>query len=171
VLVGLSGTGKTSVAPMLSARLGWPAIDTDAEIERRESASVAELWSARGEAAFRRIESLVLAEALAGPGPVVVAAGGGVVLEEANRSLLARRAWVAWLKASPEALAARLGHPAGRPLLAGDLLEALRRLESQRQGLYRQVAQVELEVEDLDPEAVAEEVLKGWTTWSGAVGG
>lgn len=160
VLVGMMGSGKTSVGELLARRLGRPFLDSDRQVEERAGRSVAELWAAGGEAAFRDLESEVLAQALGPDTPVVVAAAGGVVLDPANRRLLGERAWVVWLRARPETLAQRLGTGAGRPLLADDPPGALRRLEAVRRPLYEEVADAVVDVDCLSPEAVVARIVE-----------
>ena len=119
VLVGMMGTGKSAIAPLLGRHLGRPVVDLDERIEARTGTTIPELFEGAGEEAFRAAESAALAEVLAGAVPAVVAAGGGVVVAPANRALLARRAQVVWLRARPETLAARVGGAEGRPLRGG----------------------------------------------------
>jgi shikimate kinase len=120
---------------------------------------VAELFAERGEAAFRAEESRVLSEALAAPSPAVVSVAGGAVLAAANRRLLATQAIVVWLRAEPATLAARVGTGAGRPLLDGDPAGALAELDAVRRPLYGEVADVIVDVDDLDASTVVDRIL------------
>lgn len=139
-LVGLSGTGKSSLTPLLAARLGLAAVDLDDRIERRAGSSVPELFAERGEAEFRTLESLELADTLAGP-PAVIATGGGVVVDAANRGLLRDACDVVWLRTALGTLIERLrASEQERPLLAGDAETTLRRLAEEREALYMEVA-------------------------------
>ena len=118
------GAGKSAVARVLASRLGGAAADLDALVEARAEASVAELFSREGEAGFRRRESQALADAIES-GAAVVATGGGVVLDPANRVLLEARCQVVWLEVTPEEAARRLESDSGsRPLLAPGPIEA-----------------------------------------------
>ena len=93
VLIGLRGTGKTTVARLIAERLGWPWFDADAEIEARAGKSIAEIFAAEGEPAFRDRESQVVAD-LAQRDHSVLALGGGAVMRPANREAIgARGAW------------------------------------------------------------------------------
>ena len=159
VLVGMMGAGKTTVGRELAARLGWQFLDSDAMVEASTGAGVAELFATRGEEAFRAEESRVLAEALAAPTASVVSAAGGVVLDPANRRLLAGADAVVWLRAEPATLAARVGTGTGRPLLDDGPADALRRLDAVRRPLYAEVADVVIDVDDLEPSMVADRIL------------
>ena len=144
------GSGKTTVGRRLAARLDRAFVDADEAIEATTGRTVAEIFAARGEDGFRDVESDVLATVLAGPEPLVVAGGGGVVLRPANRArLVARDVTVVWLDASPAFLASRIERKAHRPLLAGDESprEVLTRLHAERAALYAEVADVVVEVE------------------------
>ncbi len=158
VLVGMMGCGKTTVGRQLAARLGWAFLDSDAMVEASTGSTVPELFAARGEAAFRAEESRVLAEALDAPGPTVLSAAGGTVLSPDNRALLAR-GMVVWLRADPSTLAARVGSGTGRPLLDDDPAAALVALDAVRRPLYEEVADVVIDVDDLDPATVVDRIL------------
>ncbi|HZB72502.1 MAG TPA: shikimate kinase [Acidimicrobiales bacterium] len=140
VLVGMMGSGKTTVGRRVAARLGRRLRDSDAEVEARTGRTVREIFETDGEPAFRAEEARALAEALDDPEPAVVAAAGGVVLDPANRDRLRARGTVVWLDASPEDLARRVGSRNHRPLLGDDPLAALRRLDRERRALYEEVA-------------------------------
>jgi shikimate kinase len=146
VLVGLPGAGKSTVGRRLAKELARPFADVDEQVELREGATVPVVFAERGEAAFRRAETEVLADLLSRDARLVVAAGGGAVTQPANRELLGR-ACVVWLRASARFLAARTD-PTHRPLLAGDAAAVLERLAAERAPLYEQVADVVVDVED-----------------------
>ncbi|MGI9079984.1 MAG: shikimate kinase [Acidimicrobiales bacterium] len=158
VVVGMMGAGKTTVGQALARRRGWDFLDSDAQIEARTGRTVAEIWTADGEPAFRRIESDVLASALAHERPAVVAAAGGVVLEPANRAALARRGPVVWLRARSETLAARVGSGNHRPLLDHDPAGVLSRLVVDRADLYAEVADVIVDIDGLAPDEIVDRV-------------
>lgn len=158
-MVGLSGAGKSTVARLLAAHLGWPLADTDALAAARARRPVAAIFAEQGETAFRDLEAEVLAAALASP-PVVVATGGGVVVRPSNRDLLRRQAFVVWLDAPDADLLARLRTDAEeRPLLVGDAAARLAALRTARTPLYAAVAHLRLETAYLTPEEVAQRIL------------
>ncbi|HEX4128803.1 MAG TPA: shikimate dehydrogenase [Pirellulales bacterium] len=161
VLIGYRGTGKSVVAEHLAERLGWQAIDADAEVERRAGKSIAAIFATSGEQAFRNLESEVIAE-LVDRQRVVIAAGGGVVLCEENRRALARAGRVVWLRASVATILQRVAADpttaARRPNLsvAGGDAE-VRTLLAVREPLYRQCSRLVLDTDDKTPEQVAAE--------------
>ncbi|MEI7644682.1 MAG: shikimate kinase [Chloroflexales bacterium] len=159
-LVGLSGTGKSTLGRALAGALGWPLLDTDAMIVGAQGRPVAAIFAELGEAAFRDLESVALAEALTGPA-AVVATGGGAVLRPANRDLLRRWATVIWLDAPDAVILARLAaHAEGRPLLADSPAARLAALRATRDELYRAISDMVLDTADLDPDALAAQVRR-----------
>src|SRR5207245_2182803 len=116
-LIGMMGSGKSTVGRRLASELGWAFIDTDAEIVRTQGRSIADIFRDDGEEAFRNLETAALRQALT-PDEVVIATGGGVVLRPENRDLLARTCWVVWLRATEEEYIRRVAGNARRPLLA-----------------------------------------------------
>lgn len=144
-LVGMPGSGKSTIGRQLARELGWRFIDTDVEIEHRQGETIRAHFERMGEGSFRAIESATLLE-LAGDGPLVLATGGGVVLREANRAVLRAAGPVVYLRSTPEDLARRLRHDQQRPLLqGGDPLTRLRTLFRERDPLYREVSSFTLD--------------------------
>jgi len=140
-LVGLPGSGKSSVARLLARHYGWPSLDTDALIESRIGGSIKAFFQSEGEAAFRAIETETLATSVSQTGPFVLATGGGIVMRPENRQLLRARTLCFYLRSTPEELARRLRNDTQRPLLQGvDALSRLRELCQQRDPLYRECA-------------------------------
>jgi shikimate kinase len=160
VLVGLMGTGKTTVGTLLARRLGRSLCDSDAIVEARTGCTVREIWETDGEEAFRRQESAALRDALAVAEPRVIAAAGGVVLRAENREALrAGDATVVWLRADPEVLVERALGGEHRPLLDADPLGRLQAMDAQRAPLYREVADLEVDVTTRPPEVVADMIV------------
>lgn len=168
VLVGPMASGKTTLASLLARRAGAAFIDLDSLVEARAGLPVSRIFGTEGEEGFRLRESEALEEALdkaspkAGSAGAVIATGGGAVLPERNRALLAARARVVWLHADPAVLAARAAvdeaAPAPRrPLLSGvDPLARLSALQRERLPFYASVASFLLPVEGRKADILAE---------------
>jgi shikimate kinase len=159
VLIGLMGAGKTTVGRICAGRLERPFVDTDDLVTAQGGMSVDEIFAARGEPEFRAIERTVIADVCASPAPLVVATGGGAVLDPENRRLLRRAGTVVWLRAPTATLALRVGDGATRPLLRNDPAGALARMEMLREPAYEAAAHVQVDTDGLEPHAVADAVL------------
>lgn len=144
-LIGLPGSGKTTVGRQLARRLQLPFIDSDHAIEQRIGCSIREFFEREGEAQFRDIEADVI-DTLTQVSGRVLSTGGGAVLRSANRQHLRDRGRVIYLKSSPEELFRRLRHDANRPLLqVADPMGRLRDLYAERDPLYRETAHFVME--------------------------
>lgn len=144
-LVGLMGAGKTTVGRQLAKRLGRRFADSDHEIESRTGVRIPLIFEIEGEAGFRRREAEVL-EALTQEHDLVLATGGGAVLNPRNRANLAQSGTVVYLCAQPRQLWERTRHGRSRPLLqVADPLARLQELYAQRDPLYREVADLIIE--------------------------
>ena len=144
-LVGLPGSGKTTVGRQLARRLRLPFVDSDHEIEVRIGCSIREFFEREGEARFRDIEQDVL-DTLTQGTEKVLSTGGGAVLRPENRQHLRERGQVVYLKSTPEELFRRLRHDSNRPLLqVADPMLKLKTLYAERDPLYREVAHFVLE--------------------------
>lgn len=139
-LVGLPGSGKSTVGRQLARRLGLAFEDSDHVIEQRLGCSIRDFFEREGEEAFRDIEETVVRELTQGP-TGVLATGGGTVLRVANRQCLRDSGQVIYLRTTPEELFRRLRHDTHRPLLqVADPLGRLRSLYQERDPLYRETA-------------------------------
>lgn len=161
VLVGLMGTGKSTIAKLLAARLGVECLDTDRMVEATSGRTVREIFDQSGEDRFREIEAEVLSRCLQRQDHPVVAAAGGIVVRDENRAALAEasgdgRVTVVWLHARPEVLVARTKKGGHRPLLDADPEGTLLRLAAERAPLYGAVADVVIDVSDRDVDAVVD---------------
>lgn len=159
-LVGLMGAGKTTIGRLLARRLKRPFYDSDHEVEHRCGVEIAVVFDIEGEAGFRARESQVIAELSAFDG-IVLATGGGAVLDPGNRRLLAARGTVAYLHALPANLYQRLRDDRRRPLLATrDPRLTLEQLYAQRDPLYREVADCVVETGRQPASTLMKELLE-----------
>lgn len=162
VLVGFMGTGKTTVGRILSARLGWPLMDTDSLIVQSARKTIPQIFAEEGEASFRERETREL-ERLARP-PVsarVVSTGGGIVLKPENWPLLRTLGRVVALQAEPKIILERVGAADDRPLLAGTPEEVQQRISAllaERQAAYS-LADFSVDTSRLTPAQVADKIL------------
>jgi len=148
VLVGLSGSGKSSVGRRVAGLLSRPFRDADDEIEQRTGRTVRDIFATDGEQMFREIEADVMSDLLRADESTVIAAGGGAVVTESTRKLLQQPdVFVVWLVASPEFLASRTKKKAHRPLLDDDPAAALARLLDERSAWYEEVADATVDVQ------------------------
>jgi shikimate kinase len=154
VLVGLMGSGKTTVGRELAALLNRPLVDNDGQILAVTGRTVAEISAYAGVAEMRRLEREALAEALASAVPAVITAAAGVILDEQARLWL-REPFVVWLRAEPATSAARVAGDPVRPLLGDDPEAVLRTMEQQRRPLYAEVADYAVDIDRLPPADVA----------------
>lgn len=139
-LVGLPGSGKSTVGRHLARRLGRTFVDSDHVLEDRLGCTVREYFEQAGEQPFRDHEEATIAELARLPG-IVLSTGGGTVLRPANRQVLHDNGWVVYLKSAPDDIFRRLRHDKTRPLLqVADPLARLKELYRVRDPLYRETA-------------------------------
>jgi shikimate kinase len=160
LLVGMMGSGKTTVGQLVAATLGWDYRDSDADVEAATGLTVPELFARDGEAAFREAEAEALSLACAASTPTVVSVAGGAVLSSANRQLIKASGTVIWLRARPETLASRVGDGQGRPLLGQDPAAALTELNAVRRPRYEEVADHTIDVDDMTASEVAAQIVQ-----------
>lgn len=137
-LVGLPGSGKSTVGRQLARRLSIPFLDSDQVIEQHIGCSIRDFFELEGEERFRDIEQKMLDELTQGAA-AVLSTGGGACLRPTNRTHLHQRTKVIYLRATPEDVYRRIKHDRGRPLLlVDDPLQRLRDLYTVRDPLYRE---------------------------------
>lgn len=161
VLVGMMGSGKSSVGRKLALRLGLPFIDADNEIETAAGMTIPEIFAQHGEATFRSGERRVIARLLGENRSLVLATGGGAFMNAETRACIASRGIAVWLKADPDVLMRRVRKRANRPLLQTANPEGtLRTLLAEREPVYALADMTVLSLEE-PHEIVVNSVLKG----------
>ena len=161
-LIGMMGSGKTSVGAEVASRRG---VAFGARLVTAVTdLSIPEIWQHQGEEEFRRLERQMIASAAAEDEPVVIGTGGGAVLDDENVEIMRRSGTVIWLSATPETLAKRIGRDSNRPLLAAaeDPVEVLRAVLAEREDEYRRAAHAVVTTDDKTIDEVVEEVLRLW---------
>jgi shikimate kinase len=161
-LVGMRGAGKSAAGALAGARLGVPFSDVDQAIEQRAGRSVASIFATHGEAAFRALERELLRELLPRPA-ALVALGAGAVADPEARAALRRYGRVVWLTARTEVLHARIRGSARPALSALAPREELAALAAEREPLYRQCADAQVDTSTLTLEEVAHVIEQLWT--------
>jgi shikimate kinase len=160
-LIGYRGSGKSTVAQHLATRLGWDWIDADDVIEKSAGRTIREIFATEGESGFRRRERDALAGLLKGEN-LVLAAGGGAVLNADTRRKMQAAGPVVWLQASVSVLSARIAADPTtaqrRPNLAGGGTDEIARLLAEREPLYRECASYTIETDNLSVAEIVDRI-------------
>ena len=162
-LIGMMSSGKTKVGRMLSQRSGFPFLDVDDEIVERAGMTIPRIFAERGEPAFRVMESEEVARIRRIDGRLVVATGGGAILDSESRRLMRDSGLVVWLDPPLSSLIAK-GKTSNRPLLQGhaDLGARYTEIWESRKHLYEEAAHLRMDMDGKTRELVAEEVWRLW---------
>ncbi len=160
VLVGMMGTGKTTIGRLIAGALGWPYHDNDDLVHQLYAATPRELLANRGEVAMREAEARALALALEAPWPCVISAGGGTILNAENRRLMREAGTVVWLRASAATLEERAVGAEHRPWIDGGARDWIRAAVADRDPLYASVADLTVETDGRILEEVRREVVE-----------
>jgi len=162
VLVGLMGSGKTTVGKRIAQELGYDFTDSDDLVASTTGKSVRDIFSQDGEAVFRKYESDAIRLTLVdGNSPIVLATGGGAVISSENRTIISDHAsHVVWLDASVDDLLVRTKSGAGRPLLDGDASKTLQSLSDQRSAWYEEIATLRIDTRGKSATKVCSLVLE-----------
>ena len=160
ILIGMQGSGKTTVMNTFERIYGYSTADVDSWIER-EYGTISEIFSDYGEAYFRDIETETIKKIFNdGVNAAVVSTGGGSVLREENVRIFKKNGKIVYLRATLDTLIARLEGDRTRPLLKGDINERLTKLMNERSELYERVADVIIDTDDLTPEQILAKIFK-----------
>jgi shikimate kinase len=158
VLVGMMGSGKSSIGRRLAARLGLPFVDADTEIEKAAGMTIADIFALRGEPEFRSGEARVIARLLEG-GAQVLSTGGGAFMSSDTRAAIAVKGVSIWLNAELDVLMKRIRRRQDRPLLkTDDPAATLRRLMEERYPIYA-LADLTVESRDVPHDKIVEEII------------
>ncbi len=161
-LIGYRGCGKSTLAPLLARRMNCGWVDADVVIEQQAGCTIKEIFAREGEPGFRQREAAVLAELLRRD-PLVIAAGGGAILNAQTRQLMRAAGPVIWLQAPLETLAARIAGDATtaerRPNLAGGGTAEIAQMLAFREPLYRETATLTLDTGSRPPAELVDEIL------------
>lgn len=158
VLVGLMGSGKSTIGALVASRTGRSFVDVDVVIAQETGKTVRQLWEEGGEAAYRQLESAAVLRVLRSATPSVLAAPAGVILDPVVRTSLAGSV-VVWLRADPTTLAGRVRPGDHRPLLAGRPIATLTAMAEARSDLYEQVATAIFDTDNVSPDVVADGIV------------
>jgi shikimate kinase len=155
----MPGAGKSTVGKLLAESLKVKFIDLDREIENKYG-SINDIFKDKGEKHFRKLESEELSGIVKLDDEMIVATGGGVLINATNEKLMKNSGTLIWLKARPEALINRLRNDdLNRPLLKDGLYNSIERLYSLRNSLYEKSADIVIDTNDKNAESVVDEIL------------
>ncbi len=160
VLVGMMGSGKSSVGRALSSRTGWPFVDNDELLERATGRTARQILAEEGEGAMRLAESQALRAGMDLPVPAIVATAAGTILDPADRAVIEGGGFVVWLRAPAEVLARRAAGSAHRPWIADDPVGWFRRSLDEREPLYAAIADLEVDAARSTPTRSATRVIE-----------
>jgi len=171
VLVGMMGSGKSSVGRRLAGRLGLPFVDADTEIETAAGMTIPEIFAQRGEAEFRDGERRVISRILTTRAPLVLATGGGAFMNSETRQRVKELGISVWLKAEPDVLMRRVRKRSNRPLLqTADPEATLRRMLAEREPVYA-LADLTIQSSDEPHEIVVGDTIAALSGYLGLVAG
>lgn len=157
-LIGMSGSGKSTVAEKLAGALGYTVADSDEIIEKKHG-KISAIFAVYGETYFRKLEREAV-KSLAGVKNTVVATGGGCILDEENLKILKSSAKVVYLKTSVSELAKRLKGDNSRPLLSGNLVDNLAEIYKSRAEIYENSADLTVVTDGITADGVAQIILE-----------
>jgi shikimate kinase len=169
VLIGMMGSGKSSIGRRVALRFGIPFVDADAEIEKAAQMTILDIFDTRGEAEFRAGEARVIARLLEG-GPQVLATGGGAFMNPDTRALIGVKGIAVWLKAEFDVLMKRIRRRHDRPLLkTEDPGETLRKLMAERDPIYG-LADITVQSREVPHEKIVDDIVSALARRTGVAG-
>lgn len=159
-IIGMMGSGKTTVAKLLSEKLAeFSFIDTDDLIVKTENLSIVDIFAKKGEDYFRNLESKILAKSLKNDHQII-STGGGIILNDSNMKILKEKSVVFFLNADADTLFLRLKNNKDRPLLnEGDMKDKISTILSERINKYKQAHYI-INTDNMSPEAITEEIIR-----------
>ena len=152
ILVGMMGSGKTTVGRLLSEATGWPYVDNDELVRRYSGTTAREVLADGGEERLREVESAALALGLELPPPVIVGVAAGTVLDPSNRARMDAAGVVVWLRAATQTLVSRAGDAAHRPFIDRGGAAWMAQTAAEREPLYAQLADVTVDTGSSTPD-------------------
>lgn len=156
ILIGIMGSGKTSIGKEISRSIGLPLIDTDAIIEEQAATTINNIFAEHGEDHFRNLETELIRSLASLPAPHIISTGGGIVIRPENRDLLKKLGYVIWLNADIDVLFERVQRHSHRPLLhTPDPKGTLQNLMDQRMSWYNDSAHLAIDTSNLTIEEIA----------------
>jgi shikimate kinase len=169
-LIGYRGSGKTTLASKLVTQLMMPMADTDQLVEKQACKTIAQIFAGAGESDFRDRESDAISSAANRTVPHIISLGGGAILRETNRKVIASSGWTAWLTASPEELARRIaGDPltqVNRPALSNlGTLDEIKAILNKRLPYYSETANAIYNTDELSLEQLVAQVANDYEHW------
>lgn len=161
VVIGFMGSGKTTLGKRLASKIKYKFVDMDKYIEKKEKMSVAEIFEAKGEDYFRRLETEV-SEEMSKKEKYVIATGGGVVNNPENMKFLCENSTILYLKSTPEHIYRNIGKDKKRPLLqVNNKMEVIRTLMKERTPVYEKYAQVTINVSTGAVKYIISRIIRG----------
>ncbi len=160
ILIGLMGSGKSTVGRLLAEKIGLNFVDTDQELEKWTGRIISEIFATDGEKEFRRLETQIVSQVVNKTGQII-ATGGGVILRSENIKALRKNGIIIFLNADVEVLYKRLKDDNSRPLLqTNDLKKKLKDIFESRLELYCKTADFEIDTSNLEPEEITQKIVQ-----------
>lgn len=165
VIIGMMGSGKTTLGKILSEKIGQPSIDIDEFIEQKENTSISNIFNNKGEQYFRNLEAQTIQDLINSTDVKILSLGGGAFENPKTRELLLRRSFVIYLDTSPEEILKRIQQTNNRPLLKNNMTtEKITEIMNKRKNNYN-LAHHKILTDGKTPSEIAEEIL-GALEWN-----